>query len=44
MTLSPSDVADFDRIEPPLLEDAEDFLLAAFFGHQQHPLLRFARA
>jgi len=38
-----SDAADFDRIEAPLGEHAEHFLLAAAFGHQQHALLRFAQ-
>ena len=36
------DLADFDGIESPLFEDAEDFVLAAFLRDQQHALLRFA--
>ena len=36
------DAADFDRVQSPLLEDAKNFLLAAFLRHQQHALLRFA--
>ncbi len=35
--------ADGDGVESPLLEDAEDFVLAAFLGHQQHALLRLAQ-
>ncbi len=34
---------DGDGVESPLLEDAEHFVLAASFGHQQHALLRFAQ-
>ena len=37
------DAADFDGIEPPLLEYAEDFLFAALLRHQQHALLRLAQ-
>src|ERR1051326_2275112 len=36
------DLADFDRVEAPLFEDAEDFVLAAFLRDQQHAFLRFA--
>src|SRR6267143_995976 len=36
------DLADDDGIEAPLLEDGEDFVLATFFGDQQHALLGFA--
>ena len=36
------DAADGHGIESPLLEDAEDLVLAAFLGHQQHALLRLA--
>src|ERR1039458_6057157 len=36
------DPADFHRIQSPLLEDAEDFLFAAFLRDQQHALLRLA--
>ncbi len=35
-------LADFDGIESPLFEDAEDFVLATFLRDQQHALLRFA--
>ena len=38
------DDADFDGFQAPLAEDAENFVLAALVGHQQHALLRFARA
>ena len=34
--------ADFDRIQSPLLENAEDFVFAAFLRYQQHALLRLA--
>ena len=34
--------ADGDGVESPLVEDAEDFVLAAFFGDEEHALLRFA--
>ena len=37
------DLADFNRIESPLFKNAEDFVLAAFLGDQQHALLRFAQ-
>ena len=30
-----------DGVQAPLPEDAEDFVLAALLGHQQHALLRF---
>src|ERR1035437_5948047 len=33
------DDADLGGFEAPLLEDAEDFVLAAIIGHQQHALL-----
>src|ERR1035441_401293 len=33
------DDADLGGFEAPLLEDAEDFVLAALIGHQQHALL-----
>ena len=36
------DCANFDCIESPLFKDAEDFVLAAFLGDQQHALLRLA--
>ena len=36
------DDADRDRIQAPLVEDAEDLVFAALFGDQQHALLRFA--
>ena len=36
------DLADFNRIESPLLEDAEDFFFAALLRDQQHALLRLA--
>src|SRR5208283_2008393 len=36
-------LANFDSIESPLLEHAEDLLLAAFLRHQQHSLLGFAQ-
>ena len=29
------------RVEAPLFEDAQDFVFAALFGHQQHALLAF---
>ena len=35
--------ANGDGVKSPLLEDAEDLVLAAFLGHQQHALLRFAQ-
>ena len=35
------DGADDDGVEAPLGEDAQDFVFAAFFGHQQHALLAF---
>ena len=35
-------LADDDGIEAPLLEDRQDFMLAALFRHQQHALLGFA--
>ncbi len=35
-------LADHDGIEAPLLEDGEDFVLAALLRHQQHALLGFA--
>ena len=31
-----------DRVQAPFTEDAEDLLLAAALGHQQHPLLALA--
>ncbi len=37
------DAADFDGVQSPFFEDAENFLLAAFLRHQQHALLRFAQ-
>ena len=37
------DAADGDRVQSPLLEDAEDLVLAALLGHQQHALLRLAQ-
>src|SRR5882762_2927695 len=36
------DAADDDGIESPLFEDGKDFTFAAFFGDEQHALLRFA--
>ena len=36
------DAADFDGVETPLLEYAEDFVFAALLRHQQHAFLRFA--
>ena len=36
------DFADDDRVEAPLFENLQDFAFAAFFGDQQHALLRFA--
>ena len=36
------DLADDNRVQPPLFENVEHFALAAFFGDEQHPLLRFA--
>jgi hypothetical protein len=36
------DLADFHRVQSPLLEDAKDFFFAAFLRHQQHALLRLA--
>src|SRR6266478_3969868 len=36
------DMADDDGIEAPLLENHEDFVLVAFFGDEEHALLRFA--
>ena len=36
------DAPDFHRVEAPLREYGEHFLLAAALGHQQHALLRFA--
>ena len=35
--------ANFDGIEPPLLEDAKNFILAAALGDKQHAFLRFAQ-
>ena len=35
-------LADDDGIEAPLLEDGQDFVLAALLRHQQHALLGFA--
>src|SRR5208282_4019714 len=37
-----SDLANFHRIQSPLLEDAEDFFFAAALRDQQHALLRLA--
>ena len=37
------DLADFDGVESPLFENAEDFVLAAFLRDQQHALLRLAQ-
>src|ERR1017187_3383130 len=37
------DGADDYSVEAPLLEDVEDFVLAALGGHQQHPLLAFRK-
>ena len=37
------DPADGHRVQSPLLEDAEDFVLATLLGHQQHALLRLAQ-
>ena len=37
-------VPTIDGVQSPLLEDAENFVLAALFGHQQHALLRLAEA
>jgi len=34
--------ADDDSVEAPLLENRKDFVLAAFFGDEEHALLRFA--
>ncbi len=36
------DPADFNRVESPLLENAEDFFFAALLSDQQHALLRLA--
>src|SRR6266853_960480 len=36
------DLADDDSVEAPLLENRKDFVLAAFFGDEEHALLRFA--
>ena len=35
------DDADRDGVESPFAEDAEDFVFAALFGHEQHALLGF---
>ena len=37
------DSPDFHRVEAPLLEHAENFVLAALLRNQQHPFLRFAQ-
>ena len=37
------DHADRHRIQPPLVEHAENFVFPALFRHQQHPLLRFGQ-
>src|SRR5580700_11380304 len=36
------DFTDYRGIEAPLFEDAENFVLAAFFGDEEHALLGFA--
>ena len=37
-----SDLADFDGVESPLVEDVKNFALASALGDEQHALLRFA--